>query len=149
MPTRLRTLAEIEDVHQHRFRMVTAGLISAGVIALLLSAIGLYAVVAFAVGRRTREIAVRMSVGAPEGRIVRRFVAEGLRLAAPGLAVGLPVALLGLGALPMVDSDFPPLPTLPVAAITSIAVIATALVAAWIPARRAAAIDPAVVLRSE
>jgi ABC-type antimicrobial peptide transport system permease subunit len=90
-----------------------------------------------------------MSVGAPGGRIVRRFVADGLRLAVTGLAVGLPLALLGLGALPALDSDFPALPTGPVAAITSIAVIVTALVAAWIPARRAAAVDPAVVLRSE
>ena len=80
---------------------------------------------------------------------MRRFVADGLRLAAVGVAVGLPVGLLGLAALPALDSDFPALPTLPVAAITSVTVIATALVAAWIPARCAALVDPAVVLRSE
>jgi ABC-type antimicrobial peptide transport system permease subunit len=122
---------------------------SAGTAALLLSATGLYAVVAFAVGRRTREIAVRMSVGAPGGRIVRRFVADGLRLAVVGLALGLPVSLLGLGALPALDSDIPALPAGPVAAITGIGVIATAVLAAWIPARRAAAVDPAAVLRAE
>jgi ABC-type antimicrobial peptide transport system permease subunit len=101
------------------------------------------------VGRRTREIAVRMSVGAPGGRIVRRFVADGLRLAATGLALGLPASLLGLAALPALDSDIPALATGPVAAIAAVGVIATALVAAWLPARRAAAVDPAVVLRAE
>jgi predicted permease len=145
----VQTIADVQADEERDRRVATTWISTAGGAALLLSAIGLYAVVAFTVGRRTREIAVRMSVGASGGRIVRRFVGEGLRLAAIGLAAGLPVALLGLGALPILDSDFPPLPTLPVAAITSIAVIATALVAAWIPARRAAAIDPAVVLRSE
>ena len=145
----VQTLAEVQAEEEHDRRTATAWISAAGGMALLLSAIGLYAVVAFAVGRRTREIAVRMSVGAPESRIVRRFVADGLRLAAIGLAVGLPVGLLGLAALPALDSDVPPLPAVPVAAITSITVIATALVAAWIPARRAAAVDPAVVLRSE
>ena len=145
----VQTLAEVQAEEERDRRTATGWISAAGGMALLLSAIGLYAVVAFAVGRRTREIAVRMSVGAPEGRIVRRFVADGLRLAATGLAVGLPVGLLGLAALPALDSDLPPLPAVPVAAITSITVIATALVAAWIPARRAAAVDPAVVLRSE
>ena len=145
----VQTIAEVQEQGERDRRVVTGWISAAGGTALLLSAIGLYAVVAFAVGRRTREIAVRMSVGAPEGRIVRRFVADGLRLAATGLAVGLPVALLGLGALPVLDSDVPALPVGPVAAITSIAVIATALAASWIPARRAAAVDPAVVLRAE
>jgi predicted permease len=145
----VRTVAEVQEQGERDRRLATGWISAAGLTALLLSAIGLYAVVAFAVARRTREIAVRMSVGAPGGRIVRRFVADGLRLAVTGLAVGLPLALLGLGALPALDSDFPALPTGPVAAITSIAVIVTALVAAWIPARRAAAVDPAVVLRSE
>jgi ABC-type antimicrobial peptide transport system permease subunit len=145
----VQSLAEVQ-AQGERDRRVAAGWISAaGGTALLLSAIGLYAVVAFAVGRRTREIAVRMSVGAPGRRIVRRFVVDGLRLAATGLAVGLPLALLGLGALPALDSDLPALPVGPVAAITALAVVATALVASWIPARRAAAVDPAVVLRAD
>jgi predicted permease len=145
----VHTLAELQRSAERDRRVATGWISGAGLMALLLSAIGLHAVVAFAVGRRTREIAVRMTVGAPGGRIVRRFVADGLRLAAVGLALGLPVSLLGLGALPVLDSDFPALPAGPVAAITAIGVIATAIVAAWIPARRAATVDPAVVLRSE
>lgn len=117
--------------------------------ALFLSAIGLYAVVAFAVGQRTRDIAVRLAVGAPAGRIVRRFVADGVRLGVLGLALGLPLSLLGLCALLAADNDFPALPVGPVTAIAALGVIATATVAAWIPARRAARVDPAVTLRSE
>jgi hypothetical protein len=145
----VHTLAEVQAEEERDLRVATAWISAAGGTALLLSAIGLYAVVAFAVGRRTREIAVRMSVGAPGGRIVRRFVADGLRLAALGLALGLPASLLGLAALPALDSDIPALATGPVAAIAAVGVIATALVAAWLPARRAAAVDPAVVLRAE
>jgi predicted permease len=145
----VQTVAEVQADEARDRRLVTGWISAAGGIALLLSAIGLYAAVAFAVGRRTREIAVRMSVGASGSRIVRRFVTDGLRLAAIGLAVGLPVALLGLRALPILESEFPALPTGAVTAITATAVLATALVAAWIPARRAAAVDPAVVLRAE
>jgi predicted lysophospholipase L1 biosynthesis ABC-type transport system permease subunit len=143
------TIAEKQAEDERDRRVATGWISAAGLSALLLSAIGLYAVVAFAVGQRTREIAVRMSVGAPSGRIVRRFVADGLRLAAIGLALGLPASLLGLGALPALDSDIPALPAGPVAAITGIGVLATAILAAWIPARRAASVDPAAVLRSE
>jgi predicted permease len=145
----VHTLAERQAEDERDRRVATGWISAAGIMALLLSAIGLYAVVAFAVGRRTREIAVRMSVGAPGGRIVRRFVVDGLRLTAIGLALGLPASLVGLGVLPVLDSDFPALPAGPVAAITGIGVLATALVAAWLPARRAAAVDPAVVLRAE
>jgi predicted permease len=145
----VQTIAEAQQAAERDRRVVTGWISAAGLTALLLSAIGLYAVVAFAVGRRTREIAVRMSVGAPGRRIVRRFVVEGLRLAAVGLALGLPVGLVGLGVLPALDSDLPALPVGPVATITAVAVLATALVAAWIPARRAATVDPAVVLRAE
>jgi predicted permease len=145
----VETVAAAQAEGERDRRAAAAWISAAGGAALLLSAVGLYAVVAFAVGRRTREIAVRMSVGAPGGRVVRRFVADGLRLAAVGVAAGLPAALLGLGALPVLDPDFPALPAGPVAAITAIAVIATALVAAWLPARRAAAVDPAAVLRAE
>jgi ABC-type antimicrobial peptide transport system permease subunit len=106
--------------------------------ALLLSAIGLYAVIAFAVSQRTREIAVRMAIGARGPGIVGRFVVDGVRLGAFGLMLGLPASLAGLRALAAVDSDFPLLPVLPVATI-----------AAWLPARRAASVDPAVTLRAE
>lgn len=149
MSATIRTLGEIQDENARRWRMITSGLVSAGVIALFLSAIGLYAVVAFAVGRRTREIAVRMAVGARGGQIVHAFVRDGLRLGAIGLAFGLPASLAGLRALMSIDNDIPQVELTPVTLIAAAGVILMAALASWIPARRAARVDPAVTLRHE
>ena len=149
MPSTVRTFADIEDeIHRQR-RMAASGISVVGLMALGLSAIGLYAVVAFAVGQRTREIAVRMAIGAPTGRIVGRFVADGVRLGVIGLLLGLPASLLGLRFLLAADAEFPALPLGPVTLIAAAGVLAVATTAAWIPARRAAAVDPAVTLRSQ
>ena len=122
--------------------------VGAGVTALLLSAIGLYAVVAFAVTQRTREIAVRMAVGGRSSSIVGNFVTDGLRLSAYGLAIGLPLSLLGLRALMMIpDAPRVELPHVTLVAALGILIVAT--LAAWIPARRAASVEPAEILRSE
>ena len=146
---KLRTLADIEDVRRKHFRVITGGVSAAGLAALLLSAIGLYAVVAFSVGQRTREIAVRIAVGARARQIVQRFITDGLRLSAIGLALGLPISLIGLRTLLAADEDFPSIALAPVTAIAALGVILVATAATWIPARRAAAVDPAVTLRSE
>ena len=149
IPTHIRTIGEIEDLHMSRFRMVTAGLVAAGVAALFLSAIGLYAVITFSVGQRTREIAVRMAIGARGQQIVGRFVRDGLRLSGIGLALGLPASVVGLSVLVSAVPDIPPVPLPWVTGIAAVGVVIVATVAAWIPARRAAAIDPAVTLRAE
>jgi ABC-type lipoprotein release transport system permease subunit len=149
MVASIRSLAEIEEEQRRDVRLGASGISAAGLMALLLSAIGLYAVVTFSVGQRTREIAVRMAVGACDSQIVRRFVADGLRLSAIGLALGLPISLIGLRALLTLDDDFSSVALGPVTAIAMFGVILVATAAAWIPARRAAAVDPAVALRSE
>jgi len=146
----IRTRAEIENLNIRRYRLITSGLSAAGLAALLLSAIGLYAVVAFSVGQRTREIAVRMAVGARGGQIVRRFVHDGLRLSVIGLALGLPASVVGLNVLmTTLDDDFPHVPLGPVTAVAALGIVVVAIAAAWIPARRAAAVDPALTLRSQ
>jgi ABC-type antimicrobial peptide transport system permease subunit len=118
--------------------------------ALLISAIGLYAVVAFSVGERTREIAVRLAVGARAQRIVQQFVSDGLRLSAIGLLLGLPVSLLGLRALlTAAGDDFGSVRLPPVTVMAALGVLLVATAAVWIPARRAASVDPAVTLRRE
>jgi predicted permease len=149
MVARVRTVADIEEENLRRFRTITGVLMGAGVMALLLSALGLYAVVAFAVGERAREIAVRMAVGARVQQVIRKFVADGLLLSGIGLALGLPLSLLGLRFIMGLDHDVPPVGLLPVTLIAALGVLLVATVAVWIPARRAAAIDPAVTLRRE
>ena len=149
MAVRLRTLYEIESGHVRRFRLITSSLSAAGLAALLLSAIGLYAVVAFSVGQRTREIAVRMAVGARGQQIVNRFVGDGLRLSAIGLALGLPISIFGLHILMGAVPDIPAVPLPWVTAMAAAGVVIVATAAAWLPARRAAAVDPAITLRAE
>jgi hypothetical protein len=147
---RIRTLGDIENEHFRRFRLITTGLAAAGLAALLLSAIGLYAVVAFSVGQRTREIAVRMAVGARGTQIAQRFIGDGVRLSVIGLLLGLPLSLVGLQALMTVlDEDIPRVALGPVSAVAAVGVTIVAIAAAWIPARRAAAVDPAITLRSQ
>jgi predicted permease len=144
----ISTLAESEAERLRQFRSLTAGVSTAGVLALLLSAIGLYAVVAFSVGQRTREIAIRVAVGGGRSQIVRRFVADGLRLSAFGMVIGLPVSLLGLH-LVMTIPDVPRVALPSVTAIAAAGVLIVSAAAVWIPSRRAAAVDPAVTLRAE
>jgi predicted permease len=144
----VRTLADIVDEHERNFRLAASGVSAAGLAALLLAAIGLYAVVAFSVGQRTREIAVRMAIGGDRARIVRRFVLDGLRLSVVGLLIGLPVSLLALRML-MSEPDVPQVPLPNVTLIAALSVVLVAVTAAWLPARRAAAVNPAVTLRSE
>ena len=119
-----------------------------GLLALFLSAIGLYAVVSFVAGQRTREIGIRTALGARRGQVVRMFFVQGLALSAVGLALGVPLSIAVTRLLaatlnwPLASS---PLLGLAIAAV----VLAVASVAVWIPARRASTVDPMVALRTE
>jgi ABC-type lipoprotein release transport system permease subunit len=119
-----------------------------GLLALLLSAIGLYAVVAFAVGQRTREIGIRTALGAPGSRVVRLFFVKGLALSATGLALGLPLSIIVTRyASSMLSWPLTSSPWLGVG--IGAVVLAVASVAVWLPSRRASTIDPLVALRAE
>jgi predicted lysophospholipase L1 biosynthesis ABC-type transport system permease subunit len=143
----VQTLAGAREAMRREMTPMAGGLLWAGGMALLLSAIGLYAVVAFSVSQRTGEIAVRIAVGAHARQIARRFLADGFRLSAFGLALGLPVSLLGLRALIAADAAFSTVALPAVTVIAALGVALVAIAAAWLPARRAASVDPAVVLR--
>jgi predicted permease len=143
-----RSLAGIvaESVEQPRFNLLLFGLFAA--IALLLSAIGVYGVVAYGVAQRTRDIGIRMALGAAGGQVVRMVLRQGLWLAAAGIAVGL-TAALGLSRL-LQGMLFGISPTEPAtyAAVAAVLLAITAL-ACWLPARRAARVDPMIAMRAE
>lgn len=144
----VQTVATIEDQSRSSFRKITGGLAGSAVLALLLSAIGLYAVVAFSVGQRASEIAVRMAIGASPQHIAGRFIVDGLRLGIAGLVLGLPVSLLGLQAVNAIpDPGFPKVALGPVMVLGVLGVLAVAVAATLVPARRAASTEPARVLR--
>jgi putative ABC transport system permease protein len=117
-------------------------------VALALGAVGLYGVVAYAVSRRTREMGLRLALGARRGHVLRLFMGAGLRLVLAGLALGW---LATLGLAPLVRSllyGVAPTDPLTMAGVTGL-LLAVAAAAAYLPARRATAADPVQALRAE
>lgn len=117
-------------------------------LAALLSAVGLYGVIAFAVAQRRQEIGVRMALGADRSRITRMVLRDGLRLAAFGLAAGLTGALL---LTKLIEKMLFGIGSKDAATLVSVSVILTlvAALASYLPARRASRIDPMQALRLE
>ena len=144
-----RTLAAIEDGQRSNFMEAIAAAGGSGAVALLLSAIGLYAVVALAVGQRSREIGIRAALGADRGRILGMFLRRGLRLSLAGVSVGIALSIVALRLLLALSGEEPPSGTAAVAAMVTVVVTGVTLLATWIPARRATRIDPLEVLRAE
>ena len=119
-----------------------------GLLALLVAAIGLYGVTAYAVARRTREIGVRMALGANRLRVIVEVVMGAAAQTGLGLLIGLPLALAAAGTLGSLLFEVRPRDPL-VFAEAALVLASSAVIAAFIPARRAASIDPARALRSE
>jgi putative ABC transport system permease protein len=144
----VRTLNQIRDrdLSGDRFSLLLYA--SFAVIALALAAVGIYGVMAFAVGQREHEIGVRMALGADRGRVVRMVLREGALLAGIGLLLGLIGAYFVGHAM---RSTLYGVGTIDVSAFCAVGAIlfASALVASYFPARRAAAVDPMRALRTE
>ncbi|HEV7473961.1 MAG TPA: FtsX-like permease family protein, partial [Pyrinomonadaceae bacterium] len=119
-----------------------------GLLALLLASIGLYGVMSFVVTQRTREIGIRVALGAQPKAVVRMFVVQGLRLTLMGIVGGVIGGLLISRLLTSVLIDLSPFDLV---AFSSVAAFLTsvALLAIFIPARRAAKVDPLIALRYE
>ena len=134
------------SIREQRFQMVLLSVFAAS--ALVLTAIGVFAVLSYSVRDRAREIGVRIALGAQAGSVIRLVVGRGLLLVGIGSAIGLAVALLASRLLDAMLYDVTP--TDPVVLISAVGLLlAIALVAAWIPARRAALVDPLAALRAE
>ena len=119
-----------------------------GGLALVLASVGLYGVISFVVGRRTREIGVRMSLGARPTDVLRLILADGLRLVITGVVVGVVAALLLTRLLESMVYGVSPRDPL-VIALVSLLMMAVSLLACYVPARRAIKVDPIVALRYE
>jgi predicted permease len=142
-----QTIAAVEASERRSVFTAISAAGGAGALALLLSAIGLYAVVAFAVGQRIREIGIRTALGAGTRQVVRLFVGRGVRLCLVGLIIGLALGIGGMRVISAVEGNEPPAGILGLSALVAVFVIGVALLASWIPARRAARIDPLEALR--
>ena len=146
----VRTMAELYEMRATRIVHVLITTVAAlGLMGLGLAIVGLYGLVAYGASRRTREIGIRMAIGADQAAVLRMVLGQGLMLAVVGLAIGL-VASLGAGqllaaAFPTGDDrqDFVSL------LIVIPVVLAVTFLAAYIPARRASRIDPTQALRHE
>ena len=119
-----------------------------GLVAILLSAVGLYSVMAYVVSQRTREVGIRMALGANRHEVLKMITAQGMRLAAVGVVIGL---LLALALAKVLSSLLIGIGTYDVSVfvIVSLLLAAVAFIASYLPARRATKIDPLVALRYE
>jgi predicted permease len=140
---RLETFVDRATAPRRVLALMLAGF---ALFALLLASLGIYAVVAYGVGRRRQEFGIRLALGASPGDVQRRVLSDTLRLALAGLACGLPAAWL-VSRL-MQDLLFGVTPADPATFAGMVAVLgAMALVAAYVPARRASRLDPTRTLR--
>jgi ABC-type antimicrobial peptide transport system permease subunit len=118
-----------------------------GIVALVLACVGLYGLLSYEVSRRTREIGIRMALGARRFDLVRLVVWQGVALALVGTAIGV-AAAMGVGRL-LKTMLYGVKPTDPVTLVGVTLLMVVALSAAFVPARRAAAVDPMIALRCE
>jgi predicted permease len=142
------TLGELYTKSMARTSFTLVMLSIAGAMALLLGIVGIYGVISYSVTQRTREIGIRMALGAQRPSLTAMFVRQGLALTGIGIACGLVVAFLSMRLMSSILFDVSPVDPLTYIAIT-MGVVATAYIACYLPSRRAATVDPVHALRSE
>jgi len=144
----VKSMTQRVDESLARQRFSTSLLTLFAGFALVLATVGIYGVLAFLVRQGSREIGIRMSLGATQTGILRLIVGRGLRLAALGVGIGLLGAFLLTGLLKSILFGIPTTDPWTFAGITAL-LVTVALAASYIPARRAARIDPMLTLRNE
>jgi ABC-type antimicrobial peptide transport system permease subunit len=145
----IRTMADIVDRRAVRLMHVLNGIVaSIGLLGLGLALIGLYAVVAYQVARRTREIGIRMALGAARPQVLKMILKQAATMGLTGVGIGLVLSFAGsrvLSASVMATPGFDPV----LFALVPLCLLLTTIVAAVIPAQRATRVDPMLALRQD
>jgi predicted permease len=142
------TVGELYTKSMARTSFTLVLLCVAGAMALLLGIVGIYGVISYTVSQRTREIGIRMALGAQRSELTSLFVRQGLWLTAIGAACGLVVAFVTMRLMSSILFNVSPVDPLTYITIT-LGVAATACIACYLPSRRAATVNPVSALRSE
>jgi hypothetical protein len=144
----VRTQQELFDRSMARTSFTLVMLAIAGAMALVLGIAGVYGVISYAVSQRTREIGIRIALGARHGAVTRMFVGHGVRLAAIGIACGLAAAVALTRVMSSLLFDVRAIDPLTYGAV-SLGLVAAAVLASAVPALQAATVDPVDALRAE
>ncbi|HEY3988508.1 MAG TPA: ABC transporter permease [Acidobacteriaceae bacterium] len=142
------TLGELYTKSMARTSFTLVMLCIAGAMALLLGIVGIYGVISYSVSQRTREIGIRMALGAQRPTLTAMFVRQGLQLTGIGILCGLVVAFLSMRLMSSILFNVSPVDPVTYIVIT-FGVVATAYLACYLPSRRAATVDPVHALRAE
>jgi putative ABC transport system permease protein len=141
-------LSSLMAVVDTGYRVLAKLMVFFAAVALFLATIGIYGVVANLVSQRTREIGIRMTLGADRSRVLRMVVGQGLKLASLGMVVGVPCALAATRSLATLLYQVTPGDPATFLAVPAV-FVAVVAAACWIPARRATRVNPVVALRWE
>ena len=143
----LRTVASYYEMRVvSNFRVLLQVIIAMGIVGLIVAVVGLYGLIAYSVSTRTREIGVRMAIGASRTSVARLVLRQGLWLAGAGIAIG---GLMALAIVPKLAASQPMLETMNIGVFAAVpaALLAASIAACYLPARRAAGLDPLRALR--
>jgi predicted permease len=135
-----------DSIARQRFAMLLFSIFAA--VALLLASIGIYGVLSYVVGQRTREVGIRMALGARKGDVMRAVLRDGARMMLPGIGIGLVVAFVLTRLMSAMLFGITPTDLVTFASVPLVLCL-VALLACYLPARRAAKLDPMQALRAE
>jgi ABC-type antimicrobial peptide transport system permease subunit len=144
----VRTIDQQIDASLVRERLLATLSTGFALLALVLSAVGLYGVMSYSVTRRAREIGIRMALGAARARVLWQVLQQTAALSLAGVALGILAALAATQTLTTFLFGLSPRDPVTLAAV-AVVLFVTSLVAGWLPARRAAHLDPMRVIRTE
>jgi putative ABC transport system permease protein len=145
---KIQTLDEIQARSMAQTSFALVMLATAASVALLIGVVGIYGVIAYAAMQRTREIGVRMALGAQIGDVRKMFLRQGLALTASGIALGLGVAMVVTRVMSAFLFGVGPIDPTTYAVVSGM-LAAVALLATYLPAHRASRVDPIVALRAD